>query len=126
MDWIQVPRMDRGLLSAGAEPSISIHLDIKVVSSHAGLTMAREASSWSCRRYKFSAFLLWTTIFFEGRVLASETGARVWKVPLPDSAFLCMLTLSSRGVEPPELLEYAEDSIVYTTGAIFDLPCLVN
>ena len=118
--------MDKGLLFAGAEPSMSTHRAISVLSVDDGLSKAREASSCRCRRYVSRAFLICTAAFFDGRALATDTGARVWKVPLPKLAFLWVLTLSSRGVEPEELLASSEESRVNTMGATFDLPCLVS
>ena len=44
MDWIQVPRIDKGLLLTGARPSISTHLAISVLSADDGLTSAKEVS----------------------------------------------------------------------------------
>lgn len=118
--------MDKGLLFAGAEPSMSTHRAINVLSLDEGLINAREASSCKFRRYVSSAFFLCTAVFFDGRILAIDTGTRVWKVPLPELAFLWVLTLSSSGMELEELLVSSEESSVYTMGATFDLPCLVN
>jgi hypothetical protein len=63
--------------------------------------------------------------------LAPETGARVWKVLLPVSAFLCVLILNASddevlvGLLVPLLLSSKEFS-AYTRDAILDLPCFVS
>jgi hypothetical protein len=131
MDRIKVPRIDSGMLFAGTEPSISIHLAISVLSADKGLTAEIDDSNRSWWRYALRAFLLCATAFFEERVLAPETGARVWKVLLPVSAFLCVLILNASddevlvGLLVPPLLS-SEESSAYTKGATLDLPCFVS
>jgi hypothetical protein len=47
MDRIKVPRIDSGMLFAGTEPSISIHLAISVLSADKGLTAEIDDSNRS-------------------------------------------------------------------------------
>jgi len=47
MDRMKVPKIDNGMLFAGTEPSMSIHLAISVLSADEGLTAEIDDSNCS-------------------------------------------------------------------------------
>ena len=55
-----------------------------------------------------------------------DTEAKVWNVPLPNSAFLWVLNLNSVDLDLEEQLASSDESSAHKTGTTFDLPCLVS